>query len=352
MKLVLELFLLTLVINAIILDKVLTNITAKELKRRARTVGDAKAAALHKMTSFGETLHIFLWAKGAIAGAALSILFSNSSWVLALFFILSVAYLIYFWHPSLSQSSWLWSYGAVAAPIIGKVMSYLQPLLLQINRLIPSRDSMKANGIYEKEDLLEFINSQNSRQENRISEYELKMAFNALTFGDKDVSGVMTPLRKVKFVSKNDEVGPLLMDELHKSGFSRFPVVEDSSNDSSPKVVGTLYLKNIIGHTEKAKVVDLMDKNVYFVNETQSLNSALDAFIKTHHHLFIVVNNFEEMVGVISIEDILEQIIGSEIVDEFDKYDDLRAVASLEANKDHKKHIDTHPTDSSLDQES
>lgn len=343
MKLVLDLFLLILVINVIILDKLLSTITAKELKRRARTIGETKAAALHRMTSFGDTLHIFLWVQGALAGAILAILLAKRSWLLALVYILGVTYAVYFWHPSVNQTSWIWSWAARVAPVIGQIMNYLQPLLIQASKLIPGYAHKGFGRVYEKEDLLEFINNQNTEQENRISEDDLKMAFNALTFGDKDVSGVMTPLRKVKLVAKSELVGPLLMDELHSSGFSRFPVVENSEDEGNPTVVGTLYLKNLIGHSGKAKVAELMDKNVYFVNETQSLSSALGAFLKTHHHLFIVVNNFEEMVGVVSIEDILEQIIGSEIVDEFDKYDDLRAVASLEAKKDHKEHIESHP---------
>jgi Mg2+/Co2+ transporter CorC len=52
----------------------------------------------------------------------------------------------------------------------------------------------------------------------------------------------------------------------------------------------------------------------------------------------LVVNSFEELVGIITIEDVLEQMIGRPIVDEFDKYDDLRAVAAAAAKKDHVVH--------------
>jgi CBS domain containing-hemolysin-like protein len=81
-----------------------------------------------------------------------------------------------------------------------------------------------------------------------------------------------------------------------------------------------------------------MSKDVYFVHEDLALQHVLEAFLKTKHHLFIVVNSFEEYVGVITIEDLLEQIIGAKIVDEFDQYDDLRAVASSIAKKQHAEH--------------
>ena len=80
-----------------------------------------------------------------------------------------------------------------------------------------------------------------------------------------------------------------------------------------------------------------MKKAVYYVNEEKQLDHALQAFLKTKHHLFIVVNGFEEIVGILTIEDVLEEVLGKEIVDEFDQYEDLRAVAALQAKKDTKQ---------------
>ena len=80
-----------------------------------------------------------------------------------------------------------------------------------------------------------------------------------------------------------------------------------------------------------------------FINEDSNLRQALSAFLKTHHHLLIVVNSFEEMVGVLSLEDVLEQILGKQIVDEFDSYDNLRAVASIAAQKDQAQHNEVKP---------
>jgi CBS domain containing-hemolysin-like protein len=217
-------------------------------------------------------------------------------------------------------------------------MSYLQPILSRLEAV--ARPADRPEDVYEKEDLQEFINRQNTRPDNRIPESDLKMAFNALTFGDKKIGDIMTPLRKVRMVAENEQVGPLLMDELHSTGFSRFPVT--GAGDKA-NIIGTLYIKDLLEKNDRATVSQLMDKKVYFVNETQNLREALNAFLKTHHHLFIVVNSFEETVGVVSIEDVLEQILGQEIVDEFDHYDDLRAVAAKEAAAEHKEHRATHP---------
>jgi CBS domain containing-hemolysin-like protein len=219
------------------------------------------------------------------------------------------------------------------APVYSKLLSFIGPLLRPVAQFLPADISLHT-GLYEKRDLLELLGSQNKQIDNRIPESDLKIAYNSLTFGDKTVGKVMTPRRSVKMVGTNDTVGPLLMDDLHKSGFSRFPVVKDSIKVASPQIVGTLYLNNLVGYEGNGKVKDLARKEVYFINEDSTLHLALSAFLKTHHHLLIVVNSFEEMVGVITLEDVLEQILGKQIIDEFDNYESLRAVAAIAAQQE------------------
>jgi CBS domain containing-hemolysin-like protein len=218
-------------------------------------------------------------------------------------------------------------------PVFGRLARWLPP----------GRSPAAHTHLYESNDLLDSFKKQNRQSDNRIPDSDLKIAANALTFGDKKVSSIMTHRREIRLVGANDTIGPMLMDELHKSGFSRFPVVKDTSKTASPAVVGTLYLNKLIGYEGGGKVKDLAVKDVYFINEDNDLRQALGAFLKTHHHLLIVVNSFEEMVGVLSLEDVLEQILGKQIVDEFDAYENLRAVAKMDAQKEQAEHEETKP---------
>jgi CBS domain containing-hemolysin-like protein len=86
-----------------------------------------------------------------------------------------------------------------------------------------------------------------------------------------------------------------------------------------------------------------MNARLTYVHEDFSLYQTLQAFLKTKQHLFLVVNSFEELVGIITIEDVLEQMIGRAIVDEFDRYDDMRAVAAAAAHKEHQEHDEPKP---------
>jgi putative hemolysin len=161
-----------------------------------------------------------------------------------------------------------------------------------------------------------------------VTSDEKKLILNGLDFAHKEVRDVMTPRSMIDAINKTEMLGPLVLDDLHKKGHSRFPVIEADVDH----VVGVLHLRDVLrvdtGRKHTAKVETAMEPAVYYIHEEQTLDHALTAFIKTHHHLFIVVNEFRETVGLLTLEDVIESLIGKEIIDEFDAHDDLRAVAA------------------------
>jgi len=331
-------------IRGILLYKTFRSIPAVELKRRARQQ-DKKAAALYKVASYGPELYVRQWLFCTIVAAVLIIWSARTEWWLAATVIMIISWLSLALRAA--ADGWAGSLAAFFAPFDQRILSFIHPIVGPIaKRLSSSRRQNNHTGLYEKSDLLEVLGRQNKQSDSRIHEGDLQIAANAMTFGDKLVRETMTPRRVVKIINVNDSVGPLLMDDLHKSGFSRFPVVKDSVKSASPQIVGTLYLNNLIGYEGGGKVKDLMKPEVYFINEDCNLRQALNAFLKTHHHLLIVINSFEEMVGVISLEDVLEQILGKQIIDEFDSYKDLRAVATMNAEKETAEHMEIKPEQS------
>jgi CBS domain containing-hemolysin-like protein len=224
-----------------------------------------------------------------------------------------------------------------AAPL-ASLLNYLGPALEAIARpFIPRGAKDQRTGLYQKDDLIDLLKQQKDQPDNRIPIDELEIAVHALTYGDKLVRDIMTPRAKVKTIATNEHIGPVVMSELHDSGHSRFPVYQGKPEN----IVGTLYLRDLVATKSGGKVSELMSKEVYYVHEEQSLGQALHAFLKTKHHLFIVVNSFEEMVGIMTIEDILKQIVGKPLVEDFDKFDDRKAVAQLpQAKKEPEPHAE------------
>lgn len=168
---------------------------------------------------------------------------------------------------------------------------------------------------------------------------EKKLVVHSLSFGEKLVSSVMTPRGMIESISKTEFLGPLTLDELHQKGHSRLPVV----NGDIDHVIGILHLRSLLALDIKrsATAEKAMEPRVYYIREDQNLQHALAAFLRTRHHLFIVVNEFRETVGLLTLEDVMEALLGHKIVDEFDAHDDLRAVALRNVNKNnHPKNLE------------
>lgn len=324
-----------LVLLCISLQKTFHHVSVKELKRRARA-GDAFADVLYRASGFGMSLDIFLWLLIGIFSTAFFMYVSlHFPWPIAAVGIVALLWFGFGWMPNTPTTYTGRTIAKLFAPLINLVMDALYPLFNRVEKLIQKHRPITIHtGLYEKDDLLEMINRQKVQIDNRITKEELEIAVHALTFGGKKVAEVMTPRRMIKTVAAHDLVGPVLMDELHKSGHSRFPVHQDKADN----IVGVLYLYEAVDAKAGGFVKDIMNSRVRYVHEQAPLHDVLHIFLKTHQHLCVVVNDFEELVGVVTLEDVLEEIIGKQIMDEFDKYDDLRAVAATYAKKERQNH--------------
>lgn len=319
------------------LQKTYAAIPARELKRRARG-GDDLAAALYKAVGYGHSLRAVLWLLVGSSAAAFFVVASLTLpvWA-ALLLSVVVIWLGFIWLPTSRVTKIGGMVARLLAPAFGCLLNYLHPLLDGLISFIRRhRPICIHTGLYDIDDLLSLIKHQQVQADNRIDKAVLELANNALRFGTVTVHEVLTPRRVIKMVKVDDPVGPILMAELHDSGHSRFPVYEGKKDN----IVGILYLRDLVSAKHIGTVRTIMQETVCYVHEEQPLLDALQAVLKTHQQLFIVVNTFEEYVGVISIEDVLEQIIGQPIVDEFDQYHDLRAVAARAARAEHKNHTE------------
>jgi CBS domain containing-hemolysin-like protein len=318
---------------AIAWQKTYHHVPTKELKRRAQK-GDETAKMLYKAVAYGASLDVLLWVIIGLTTAGLFVVLNNVfHGFVAVLACAGVVWLGFVWLPTAKVTSVSQKLTTLATPSVAWLLRYIYPMISYLGqKLSKLRPVTVHTGLYQKEDLIDLIKQQRVQADNRVAIEELRIATHALSYGDKVIRDFMTPRRVVKMANANDTIGPILMTELHGSGHSRFPVYDGSKD----KLVGTLYAKDLVLAKTGGKVANVMRGDVYYVNEEASLDHALQAFLKTKHHLFMVINEFEEVVGIITIEDVLEQILGKKIMDEFDKYDDMRAVAHLHAKEDHK----------------
>ncbi len=326
-----------LALLAISLLKVYKHVPERELKRRARE-GDELAAALYKAAAYGPSLGAVLWFLAGITNALFFFTIARAApgWLAVLASALLI-WLSFVWLPARKVTrAGAWT-AAQLAPAFGWLLSYLHPLLDRAAGLVQHHLPVTVHtGLYDRQDLLDLLEFQRVQPDNRVEKLELEIALHALTFGDQMISDVMTPRRVVKAVSADEPIGPVLMKELHDSGHSRFPVYEDKRDH----IVGIVYLRDFVNAKAGGTIRQAMRPELFYVHEDQPLTDALQAILKTHHQLFLVVNSFEEYAGIITMEDVLECVVGRPIIDEFDQYDDLRAVAARTARAEHKEHAE------------
>lgn len=319
------------------------SIPEKELRRRARK-GDKTAQQLFRAVSYGSSLYVILWVFIGVSAALFFWLVNRSTpaWF-ALTASATVVWLGFVWIPSGEMTRMGQWFAVRMSPVIAWILSSAHPLLNRVSARVKRYRSLRIHtGLYEHDDIVELLKHQAAQPDNRIQQTELDIALHALTFGEQIVRDSLVPRRSVVTVNADDAVGPILMAELHKSGHSRFPVYMESPD----KIIGILYMRDIVRAKQQGTVHTVMKKEVCYVHEEQSLVEALQVVLKTRHHLLVVVNSFEEYVGIITAEDILEHIIGRPIMDEFDQYEDIRAVATLSARREHKAHASVTPVQS------
>lgn len=164
-----------------------------------------------------------------------------------------------------------------------------------------------------------------SRKAGRIQEYEESFILNVLSLDQKRVHEIMTP-RTVVFSLPED----ISVKEAYRDPriwhFSRIPVYGENNEDLigivDRRTLGQRYAEG----RKDLKLSEIM-RPAHFVQESLTLDLLLRELLKEKTHLFVALDEYGGLAGVVSLEDVLEEILGSEIMDESDKVADLRALA-------------------------
>jgi magnesium and cobalt transporter len=164
----------------------------------------------------------------------------------------------------------------------------------------------------DQNDLLGILKE--AREKHLLDAEALTMIEGILQFSKMRVRDVMIPRVQMHAVSKDAELESIVPSVV-ELGHSRFPVIEDDRS----KVVGVLLAKDLLGHVleNKKQTVEQIMRPVSVVPESKRLNVLLKEFRTERNHLAIVVDEYGMAAGLVTIEDVLEEIVG-EIEDEHD----------------------------------
>jgi len=185
------------------------------------------------------------------------------------------------------------------------------PLVLFLN-FIPKLSGRMASapGVTEEE-LMSFVEV--VHDEGQINPEEKELINNIIKLDDINVSYIMTPSADMFVIDKSEEPHP---DKIIESGFTRIPVIDGDIDH----IVGMVHIKDLFRQiTSEGGVIQLekIMREPYFVPENKKLDQVLNQFRTRKDHAAVVVNEYGEVTGIVTLEDVLEVIVG-DINDETD----------------------------------
>jgi len=186
-----------------------------------------------------------------------------------------------------------------------------------VSRLVTGRKKITAEEIHD------FIEA--SEEEGLVNEEESEMIRSIFSLGSIIVREIMIPRTDMACVSVEASIREVL-DTIISCGHSRIPVYEHSIDN----IIGLLYAKDLLkcwGEQQEQVQVRRIMRAPYFIPETKNLEQLLQEFKRKRVHLAIVIDEYGGTSGLITIEDLLEQIVG-DIQDEYDSEEVLFTVNS------------------------
>ena len=279
-----------------------------ELQRRAEA-GDQKAWRVHQVRLFDPKTTLLLWFCLALS---LSLVVIHIADALDFWQSLVASVVVLFGVQMLTSGSGWPPTNLTLAAQVGPAIAWLFRQF-GVTELAAASGAARllevsVSPIHSKADHLEKLQQQLAERQDQASQAELRLAIRALTFADQTVGNVMTARRTMPTIRESIKLTPIVLDELRQSGRDYLPVTDSLRR----QFVGVLYLVDLVdlgSNRQESTVKQRMRQDVYYVKGQASLMAVLRAFLKTKQYLFLVVNPAGRVIGSISIEEAIRQVI-------------------------------------------
>ena len=203
--------------------------------------------------------------------------------------------------------------------LAGALTFILTPILAIPNALFtPPADPTETTGVVTEDELKTLVDA--SEREGVLEQDERAMIFSIFRFGDTYAREIMIPRIDVLALNLHTPLHEAV-DALLESGFSRVPVFDGTIDN----IIGLLYVKDLLrvwrAGQQDHKLKDVL-RPAYFVPEVKKADELLEEMQAQRIHMAIVVDEYGGMAGLVTLEDIVEEIIG-EVQDEYDQGEEL-----------------------------
>lgn len=189
-----------------------------------------------------------------------------------------------------------------------------KPLQLVLDRLFGEHSTTR---LHTRHELGLLINDHLDEPKSELDEDEVEIIRGALQLSEKQVADIMTPIVDVFWIKQSETIDDKMIEKIKSAGYSRIPIFDASLKNC----FGVLLMKDLVDIDFDEDPVDVQDVRLH-KTKTIGSRTALDTmfrhFISAQTHLMPVTNN-NKLVGIVTIEDLIEEIIGHEIIDESDR---------------------------------
>ncbi|MCA9358954.1 DUF21 domain-containing protein [Candidatus Kaiserbacteria bacterium] len=296
----------------------LLSLDTHSLRRRANH-GDKNAEAIYPVRKRGNLLLTTLLLGNVTVNTTLSIfLGSIASGLMAGLIATSLIVLFGEIIPQAVISRYALWFGAKTLWFTKLVIVLFYPISWPIAKILDHFLGSELPTTYSNRELMDIISEHEDSEHSPIDADEERIVHGALQFSHMTVREVMTPADDVVMFDENQRLNHEFLTEINDHGYSRLPIF--SGNRSN--VVGILYVKDLIVEDDDISIhqtEEAFERGFMQVKGGEKLDVVLGKMLKTKQHIAIVKNRNQQFVGVISLEDIIEEIIQHEIEDEDDE---------------------------------
>lgn len=208
----------------------------------------------------------------------------------------------------------------------------LRPVTFLCNLVV--RLVIKEKSEKEKSDEEIILLAERGAQQGTLSKSESSIIANALSLDDIRISEIMTPRTVVTMLRRNATVGEVFR-EFPNVPFARIPVYGKNMDD----IVGLVRRRDLLkakANDQDLELVEKLMQEISFIPETVTAANALQLFLKTHQQLAVVVDEFGATAGVVTMEDVMEHLLGREIFEKDDVAVDMRELARAKLQKQNR----------------
>jgi len=206
--------------------------------------------------------------------------------------------------------------GAKMAWFVRLIILILYPLTYPISWILDKILGEEIPTVWGKKELKEIIKQSEESNKTLVDEDEERIVIGALEFSDKLVADAMVKRQDVFAFNSNELLNAPLLEKIKRISRSKIPVINEKG-----RVDGVLFVKDLITYSpdRESTVIELIRKEGYiFLNDQLKLDQAMNQFIQSKTVMGLVLDDRNQFIGIIALEDILEEIVQQEISDEDD----------------------------------